>query len=181
MGCAMVAFMSGKLKKEYDACVADCLEPCGEHLTPQIATTYSTFPGMGQERELANGLLSRLGVRYGLSTQTEALEWSRDLLMLDVYAESNAYVVRELVEKMSIFTFIGSVGGILGLWLGASLITILQCAYFAFSFAVQPALKRRMKKKRIVSSPAFSETNTLEIPPTPEYACDVPRDSIYGL
>ena len=75
--------------------------------------------------------------------------------MVHVYAETLTYLVYEQVEKISVFSFIGNLGGILGLsdlmllrkkslasilglWLGASLLTLVQLIFFIADGCLYP-------------------------------------------
>ena len=95
--------------------------------------------------DFASGLLSVAGIvaathfeAVGISAlvfgSSWCLQWgaseSTNFIIAEIYFESFQSRRIDYTEKMSLFSLVGNFGGILGLWLGVSIMTVIQLLYY---------------------------------------------------
>ena len=59
-----------------------------------------------------------------------------NIARLNVYIKDPFYTKIKRDEQMTVISFIGNIGGLLGLCLGLSMISIFEIVYFAFGFVI---------------------------------------------
>ena len=95
--------------------------------------------------------LSPLFKQVLISGAKEVAPWVSDDEILNTslytfYYGSNVYQVQEQVERITVDTLISKIGGIMGIWAGMSLITIVQLVEYTFYIFVDWTMSLRAGK-----------------------------------
>lgn len=123
---------------DFNSCPADCYYDSFES-----SISYSKFPSTHIATELASFLM------------TNPNELDNDLVSLNVYFEDLFTQVMEVSDSYSIIAFLSDLGGQMGLFLGASVISAIEIGMFigdeiwACLFSKKWKRKNRLKPKKV--------------------------------
>uniref|UniRef100_A0A914W535 Uncharacterized protein n=1 Tax=Plectus sambesii TaxID=2011161 RepID=A0A914W535_9BILA len=122
-----------------EACLLGCKEPCSDR-TVETSITFGRFPPRSQIKDMEASLAN-----IGESATLEQIR--EDFIMLDIYFEKLSITVVEWYEAQGFESLISSLGGVMSLWAGMSILTIVQAiVYFCHAFCCGLCLARKGKK-----------------------------------
>ncbi|XP_028407183.1 acid-sensing ion channel 4-A-like isoform X2 [Dendronephthya gigantea] len=116
-----------------------CTEPC-DTMKYSTYLSYGTFPGVEAAKEYANGSVKALksftqcdDISAALRQYDEVNDTDeedeftcKNLLAMDIFYEDLNYHVIKQVPAYSLPNLLGEIGGLMGLFLGASILTVLE-------------------------------------------------------
>lgn len=113
-------------------CESSCKEPCETDFI-SIKLTTAQFPAPTKLASFAT-FLNRAYASAD-TNQSRNLNFTKEeieqLILLNIFYESNEYRVIEKVNRASADELVSNIGGVLGVWTGMSMITILQAFLYA--------------------------------------------------
>uniref|UniRef100_F1KZA3 Degenerin deg-1 n=1 Tax=Ascaris suum TaxID=6253 RepID=F1KZA3_ASCSU len=113
-----------------------CKQPC-EHETFSVTFSASKWPSGATDLGDCEGMTERECETY----------YSKNAAMVEVYYEQLNYELLKESEAYGLVNLLADVGGHLGLWMGFSVITIIECAVLLFDL-ITLCCKRRKEKKQ---------------------------------
>ncbi|VDM23885.1 unnamed protein product [Toxocara canis] len=130
---------------EMQDCV--CKEPC-EHEAFSVTFSASKWPSGATD----------LGDCQGMTEDECEVYYSKNAAMVEVYYEQLNYELLKESEAYGLVNLLADVGGHLGLWLGFSVITIIECAVLVFDL-ITLCCKRRRERKELKQQSTSSLQN----------------------
>ena len=143
----------GKIKSEINDVDCNCPQPC-IFKSYEKQTSYAQFPS----KYLANNFVKYFksvadNIADGLSDADQGKfdgdlrEHLKDnLLLLDIYYEEMSYMKNIEAKADTLSSLVSDLGGQLGLWLGCSILTIVEIIYCCF-WAIPKGMVKQVKKK----------------------------------
>ena len=146
------------IKRMFNPEFCECLEPCQEKIWENKVTT-TPYPS----DEVANNFelyfinetitnyikKSHDPNDYNWSGQVSKEDIQRNIAVVDIYYEDLRFVETIESEKDPIISFICDVGGTLGLWLGMSLMTVVEVLVFILCFFPELSKKIDSRSSRV--------------------------------
>uniref|UniRef100_F6ULW5 Uncharacterized protein n=1 Tax=Ciona intestinalis TaxID=7719 RepID=F6ULW5_CIOIN len=97
----------------------ECVEPCN-FVVYDSSTSYSTFPSI------------EVGEFFALHAGKNLRKYRENHLMLDIFYDSLSYVRMKQSKAVTEISLMSDMGGLLGLWLGISLVTVSEFVQLFF-------------------------------------------------
>lgn len=139
------------------SCQAECGATCDDTVEIKTSVSLSNFPSQKLSTEFSKTIGTLNSKMKNATSQN---------ILLDIYYSSMRWVnlddplkscwitspsfssvlVIETSEKTSLFTIIASIGGHLGLWIGASLITAVQAIYYLLAACIEAIASKNKRK-----------------------------------
>ncbi|XP_046649312.1 pickpocket protein 28-like [Daphnia pulicaria] len=128
-GCIAEVYEGIHLRGDICGEECNCLPPCTDTwYEPEIS--YASFPGRGFNRTRT---FNRIVARHRLDTGSETKEYLKsNVAMLHVYYKEKTGMRYRTDIRYGIEDFISAMGGLLGLGLGMSFISVIELFYFLF-------------------------------------------------
>uniref|UniRef100_A0A914W120 Uncharacterized protein n=1 Tax=Plectus sambesii TaxID=2011161 RepID=A0A914W120_9BILA len=138
--CVKIISQLNSFKDFDDECAKACPEPCFDK---RIETSVS-FTGFPPKNQVAS--LQKL-LKPGKSQSLEEV-WE-DYVSIDIYFEKISVTVVEMYESFTLEDLVSNLGGVMSLWAGMSILTIVQGAvYLLYGLACSIGLvKKKLIKK----------------------------------